>query len=94
MSKELSPIESALVTNDLSKLTTEQRLNYYRSVCESVGLNSLTQPLSYINLNGKLTLYAKRDATDQLRKIHKVSINISERQKMDDIRRIFPATHA
>lgn len=80
MNNQISPVEAALVTNDLSKLTTEQRMSYYKSVCESLGLNPLTQPLSYISLNGKLTLYAKRDATDQLRKIHQISINITNRE--------------
>ena len=37
-------------------------------------MNPLTQPLSYITLNGKLTLYATRGATDQLRRIYKVSV--------------------
>ena len=67
-------IESALILGDLSKLNTEQRLSYYKQVCESVGLNPLTRPFDYITLNGKLTLYAKRDATEQLRKIYSVSI--------------------
>jgi hypothetical protein len=82
---QTSAIESALIQGDLSKLTSEQRLSYYKSVCESVGLNPLTKPFEYINLNGKLTLYAKRDATDQLRKVSKVSITISSREKFDDI---------
>lgn len=78
-------IESALILGDLSKLSTDQRLSYYKQVCESVGLNPLTKPFDYINLNGKLTLYAKRDATDQLRKVHKVSITISSRELIGEI---------
>lgn len=70
----ISAIESALINNDLSKLTSQERVNYYKSFCESVGLNPLTQPLDFIVLNGKLTLYAKRGATDQLRTLRKVSI--------------------
>lgn len=77
--------EAALIQGDLSKLSPEQRLNYYKSVCESVGLNPLTKPFDYIQLNGKLTLYAKRDATDQLRKIHKVSLIIVSRELVGDI---------
>lgn len=80
-----SPIESALVTGDLSKLTGDQRLSYYNQVCSSLGLNPLTKPFDYITLNGKLTLYAKRDCTDQLRKIHGVSITITSREKIDDL---------
>jgi hypothetical protein len=68
-------MESVLLSGDLSKLTPEQRVQYYRSVCESIGLNPLTKPFDYINLNGKLTLYAKKDATDQLRNLKNVSID-------------------
>ena len=74
--KNLAAVESALVSNDLSKLTTSERLTYYKQVCDSVGLNHLTNPFAYITLNGKLTLYAKKDATEQLRKIHGVSTQI------------------
>jgi len=68
-------MESVLLGGDLSKLTPEQRVSYYRHVCDSVGLNPLTKPFDYMTLNGKLTLYAKKDATDQLRKINNVSID-------------------
>ena len=68
-------MESVLLSGDLSKLSPEQRVNYYRNVCESIGLNPLTKPFDYITLNSKLTLYAKKDATDQLRNIKGVSID-------------------
>ena len=78
-------IESVLIGGDLSKLTPEQRVNYYKAVCDSVGLNPLTRPFDYITLNGKLTLYAKKDATDQLRKRDGVSITKLEREVVNDI---------
>lgn len=81
----VSPIESALIEGDLSKLNENERLSYYKQVCESLGLNPLTQPFGYIRLNGKLTLYAKRDATDQIRAVHKVSINITAREQVGDV---------
>lgn len=68
-------LESLLLEGDLSKLNPQQRVQYYQKVCQSVGLNPLTKPFSYIRLNNKLTLYALKDATDQLRKIHEVSID-------------------
>lgn len=67
-------IEQAVTAGNLNGLTPPQRLFYYKQVCESVGLNPLTRPLDFIQLNGKLVLYAKKDATDQIRKIHGVSI--------------------
>jgi hypothetical protein len=68
-------MEGVLLGGDLSKLTPGQRVNYYQRVCESIGLNPLTKPFAYITLNGKLTLYALKDAADQLRNLHGVSID-------------------
>ena len=78
-------VELALVTGDLAKLTSEQRVNYYNAVCKSLGLNPLTQPFTYITLNGKLTLYCRRDATDQLRRINNVSITIIKTERVEDV---------
>lgn len=81
--EELVPvdaIEAALIQGDLSRLTPEQRVTYYKATCESVGLNPLTKPFEYTTLNGKLILYAKKDCTDQLRKIHHVSIYNLEKE--------------
>src|SRR5688572_6266503 len=67
-------VESVLIKGDLGKLNPGERAEYYTAVCRSVGLNPLTQPFAYIVLNGKLTLYALRGCTDQLRAIHNVSV--------------------
>lgn len=77
-------IERVLIGGDLSQLKSEERVSYYKAVCDSVGLNSLTKPFEYITLNGKLTLYARKDATDQLRSIHDISIQIVAREVVDD----------
>lgn len=77
-------MEGILLGGDLSKLNPAQRVSYYQKVCETLGLNPYTKPFDYIKLNDKLTLYAKKDATDQLRKINKISIvdvNIVETEK-------------
>lgn len=68
-------MEGVLLGGDLSKLTPTQRVTYYQRVCESIGLNPLTKPFAYITLNNKLTLYVLKDAADQLRKLHGVSID-------------------
>ena len=78
-------VEQVIVKGDLSKLTPAERVSYYRAVCESIGLNPLTKPFEYIDLDGKLTLYARRDATDQLRKIHNISVTIVGREKIEDV---------
>lgn len=82
---DASVIETVLVGGDLSKLSAQQRTSYYKAVCDSVGLNPLTKPFDYITLNGKLTLYARKDATDQLRNMHGVSITKLEREKLEGI---------
>lgn len=75
----INKIETALIQNNLADLNDVERLRYYFDVCDSLGLNAKTNPFGYILLNGKLCLYAKKDATDQLRKIHNVSIIITSR---------------
>lgn len=77
--------ESVYIEGDLSKLTEEQRVAYYMRVCDSLGLNPATRPFQYITLNGKLTLYATRAATDQLRKVNSVSLEIVSRDIHDGI---------
>lgn len=78
-------IEQVLIGGDLAKLTSDQRVEYYNSVCESVGLNPLTQPFAYITLNGKLTLYALRACTDQLRSVHGVSVEEMSEGERDGV---------
>ena len=68
-------IEEAMVQGNLANLTPAERVCYYKRVCESLGLNPLTKPFDYITLNGKLTLYARKDAADQLRSTRGVSID-------------------
>jgi hypothetical protein len=75
-------MEAVLIKGDLSKLTPQERSDFYLATCRSIGLNPTTRPLEYITLNGKLTLYARRDAADQLRKIHGISVEIVK-QSMD-----------
>src|SRR5262245_13443924 len=88
MATELQPIDAAtvervLLHGDLSKLPPAQKVAFYYKVCDTVGLNPLTQPFAYLVLNGKEILYAKRDATEQLRKLHKVSIEIRSREVVE-----------
>lgn len=74
LAKAAEIIEAVMIRGDLANLTAEERAKYYVRVCQSVGLNPMTRPFEYIILNGKLTLYTRKDATDQLRALHKVSV--------------------
>jgi hypothetical protein len=78
-------IEQVLVTGDLARLTSEQRVSYYTRLCESLSLNPLTRPFEYLTLNQKLVLYARKDATDQLRSHRNVSVSISSSVQVGDL---------
>jgi hypothetical protein len=78
-------LEQVVIVGDLARLTPADRVMYYQETCRSLGLNPLTKPFQYIVLNGKLTLYATRTATDQLRAIKGISIDRIEQSEVADI---------
>jgi len=80
-----SALERVLVAGDLAGLNESQRIEYYKAVCESLGLNPLTRPFEYLRLNGRLVLYATRAAADQLRAIHGISILDVRIEQKDDL---------
>ena len=80
-----SALERILVAGDLAGLNESQRIEYYKAVCESLGLNPLTRPFEYLRLNGRLVLYATRAAADQLRAIHGISILDVRIEQKDDL---------
>lgn len=83
--KDESILEKVILQGDLAELSPRDRVIYYGKVCDSLGLNPYTRPFDYIKLNNKLTLYARRDATDQLRSIKSVSIEIPSRETIDGV---------
>lgn len=78
-------IERVMVGGDLKALDPGQRVEYVRAVCRSLGLNHLTRPFEYVLLQGRLTLYARKDATDQLRRIYGVSVTKVEEEWRGDL---------
>jgi hypothetical protein len=78
-------LEQVLIGGDLSGLTSQQRADDYGAVCRALGLNPLTKPFEYLTLNGKLRLYALRDCADQLRRLHGISITITNRERLSDL---------
>jgi hypothetical protein len=83
--KDVHEVLNAVITKgDLSKLTDHERTMYVKAVCESIGLNPLTRPFEYMTLQGKTVLYARKDATEQLRKINNISIEIKCREFVED----------
>jgi len=78
-------MEQALLSNDLAKMQPAQRVQFYGEVCKSLKLNPLTRPFQYITLNGKLTLYATKDCTEQLRKINGVSLSLPSKEFVEGL---------
>lgn len=87
--REAVPSDDALLAvimrGDLRHLTAKQRVDYINALCRSLGLNPLTQPFAFIEFQSKVICYAKRDAADQLRRIHGISVEIVERKITDGI---------
>lgn len=72
-------VKTLVVKGDLSSLSPAEKVSYYQQVCEHLGISPVTNPLQYIRLNGKLQLYTKKDATDQLRQNRGISVEIVSR---------------
>ncbi|WP_448205422.1 hypothetical protein [Azospirillum sp. sgz302134] len=78
-------IAKVITEGNLKLFTQAERIAYYEKVCVTLGLNPLTRPFEYIDLNGRLMLYARKEASEQLRMIHGVSIERVEREVIDDV---------
>lgn len=76
--------EQLALGGDLSGLNSEQKIQYFNKVCETLGLNPLTKPFEIMKLQGREILYARKDATDQLRKLYSISVKDSQVDKQGD----------
>ena len=80
---DFSAIEQVLTDGNLQALTSEQRCLYVQRLCESIGVNPMVQPFQFIRFQGRTVLYATRGCTDQLRRIHGVSMEILKNEVVD-----------
>lgn len=80
-----SVLEAVVVNGDLSRLSPNQRLAWYKARCDAAGLDPRTQPFQYLSLQGKLTLYASKSATDQLIASRKLTTEIMDRRHDHDM---------
>ncbi|MDP2950698.1 MAG: hypothetical protein Q8P22_14340 [Chloroflexota bacterium] len=78
-------MEKVVIQGDLKELTPKERVTYYFKVCESLGLNPYTRPFQYIVLNNKLTLYAAKDCTEQLRRRDAISVSLPSKETIGDV---------
>jgi len=89
MSTDIALKESALtkliLKGDLASLSEEEKITYYKTFCERLGLDWTTKPFAYLVLNGKTVLYCGKDGCEQLNKVHKVSSEIRSTERIEDI---------
>ncbi len=77
-------IERLLVDGDLARLKPAEKVTFYTELCNRLGLNPFTRPFQFLlTKENKLILYAGRDAADQLRKLHGVSIEFISREVVE-----------
>lgn len=81
-------IEQLLLKGDLGPLNPSQRLSYYQNLCHSLGLNPLTKPFEYLNLQGKTVLYATKACAEQLRLRDGISIEEVKVESTDEYVRV------
>ena len=67
-------ISSLILNNDVSRMDAKQKVEYIVNLSNSLGLNPLTKPFQLIKFQGKEVVYATKDCTEQLRKIHNISV--------------------
>ena len=73
-------VEALLATGDIGKLNIEQRIEFYKARCQAAGLDPRGRPFEYIVLQGKITLYAKKECAEQLNAKHGLSHEIISRE--------------
>jgi hypothetical protein len=66
-------LDDLLQKGDFSGLTMRERSIFTYQLAKRLNLNPLTKPFDFIVLNNKLTLYANRTCSDQLRKNHNIT---------------------
>jgi len=90
MSNELIALDPAVISSlvingDLKGLTAEQKVAYYNYRCQQAGLDPSAKPFDLLVLNGKQVLYANASATQQLCGTRGLSVQITQREKVEDI---------
>ncbi len=82
---DTAAILAVLTEGNLARLSLPQRVEYLNQLCQTVGLNPLTQPIKFMSFQGKVVPYAGDEAARQLRKKYKLSIKITDRRKEGDL---------
>lgn len=78
-------VSSIILNNDLSVLSKEQRVQYVGYRCQKAGLDVAGSPFNLIpNKEGKLFLYANKEAAAQLNQLRSLSPVVSKEEFLMD----------
>lgn len=78
-------IRDLVLVGDLSRFSPDQKVEYYERVCAALELNPVTRPFDFMVLQGKTVLYAKKDATEQMRKKFGISVVDMKKEIQGDL---------
>jgi len=78
-------LEQLVIKGDIKGLTPKAKVEYYTMLCRSLDLNPASQPFQVIAFQGREQLYAKKDATDQLRDRRGISITKIEKEVIEGV---------
>lgn len=77
-----------IATGDTSKLSPQEKIQLIVQVCEIAGLDPRLAPFEFIKFQGKETMYAKKNAADQLVNVHKIKLDIVDDKMIGHIYRV------
>ena len=94
--KEIQPLElkpeivsSLVIKGDLSGLNETQKVQYYNTLCERIGIDPATQPFKLIKFTrnnvSREILYADKGATQQLCKIYNISTEVRAKEDIGGV---------
>lgn len=80
-----SALDHIIATNDLGRLTPQQRVGYILALCKSLHLNPLSRPFEFITFDGKVVPYPTKSCAEQLGRLHQISVKLTRREQVGDL---------
>lgn len=70
---------------DLSKFSDVQKVEYVTALCNRLGIDPMTRPFELLVLNNRLIPYPTKAATNQLTRVHGLSLIIQSASSQNDM---------
>ena len=83
-------VERLVVMGDVSGLTPDQRVDYYKGLATAIGVDWVTRPFDYLEVDAgkgekKLVLYPNHGCAEQIRDSRHINTEIMSRQEIGDL---------